>query len=256
MRVRRRTIVLGAGAAVVAVAVLGVAWGVLLRDTATPASLDDALARYRARAAQGDTAIPAGVYVYRTTGSESVSALGGTTHRYPRRSTITVTKAACGMTLRWDVLETRSTTTTVCVTGDRAQSVAGWVERHVFFGQADSTTWSCSRSAWLADPSAIGRRTPHNCDGGDTTQTGTVEVVGAVRLRVAGDLVDTMHLRVAATEAGAARGPLVEDRWVERDTGLPVRIRYRVRTRNESPIGDVTFEERYELRLLSLTPRR
>jgi hypothetical protein len=249
-------IVLVLGVAALVVAASGAAWALLLRDTAAPASLEDALARYRALAAQGATAIPAGVYVYRTAGQESVSALGGTTHRYPRRSTITVTKAPCGMSLRWDVLETRSTTTTVCVTGERAQTLAGWVERHVFFGQADDTTWRCSGSPWLADTSAIGTRTRLACDGGDSKQTGVVEVLGRVPMRVGRASVETLHVRVTATEDGAARGPLVEERWVELETGLPVRLRYRVHTDNDSPIGDVAFDERYDLRLLSLVPRR
>ena len=246
-------------AAVAAVVLAGAAvaaWRVVLRDTATPATVEDALARYRAAAERGETPILAGVYVYTTTGSESISALGGTTHRYPRRSTITVTRAPCGMELRWDVLKTRSTTWTVCVTGELAQSLDGWTERHVFFGQADRTVWECSGSPWLTDPSAIGTRTSHICSGGDTTQGGTVDVLGLVPLRVAGTTVETLHVRLRAEENGVARGPLVEERWVERETGLPIRIRYRVRTANKSVIGDVVFTERYELRLTSLEPRR
>ncbi len=231
-------------------------WRLFLHDTATPASLRNALARYRAAAAAGDTPVPPGVYVYRTTGYESITALGGTTHRYPARSTITVTKAPCGMMLRWDVLETRSTTMTVCATGAGAQRLDGWTERHVFFGQHDETRWECSGSPWLTDPSAIGTTASHLCDGGDTTQAGTVGVLGEQVLQVGGVPVETIHLRLTAAEDGAARGPLVDERWVERETGLPVRLRYRVRTVNQSPIGDVTFVERYELGLTSLEPLR
>lgn len=253
---RRRRVIVAAVAAVVLAGAAAVVWRVVLRDTATPATIEDALARYRAAAERGETPIPPGVYVYTTAGSESISALGGTTHRYPRRSTITVTRAPCGMELRWDVLETRSTTWTVCVSGDLAQALDGWVERHVFFGQADRTVWECSGSPWLTDPSAIGTRTSHICSGGDTTQGGTVDVLGLVPLRAAGTTVETLHLRLRAEEDGVARGPLVEERWVERETGLPIRIRYRVRTANKSVIGDVVFTERYELRLTSLEPRR
>jgi hypothetical protein len=249
-------VIVAAVAAVVLAGAAVAAWRVVLRDTATPATVEDALTRYRAAAERGETPIPAGVYVYATTGSESISALGGTTHRYPRRSTITVTRAPCGMELRWDVLTTRSTTWTVCVSGELAQSLDGWIERHVFFGQADRTVWECSGSPWLTDPSAIGTRTSHICSGGDTTQGGTVDVLGLVPLRVAGTTVETLHVRLRAEENGVARGPLVEERWVERETGLPIRIRYRVRTANKSVIGDVVFTERYELRLTSLEPRR
>jgi hypothetical protein len=254
--VSRRTrifLALGLVAAVI-VAVAAILFGVVLRDTAEPASIADAVARYRAAAAAGATPIPPGVYVYATTGEESISALGGTTHRYPARSTITVTKAPCGMTLRWDVLKTRTTTWEICARGEE-QVVATWIERHVFFGQDDRTTWRCTGWKWLPGRGSSARA-PLDCDGGDTTMRGTVENLGVETLAVAGDPVETVHLRVRAAELGVARGPVIEDRWVESETGLPVRIRYRVRTANESPIGDVTFTERFTVRLLTLEPRR
>jgi hypothetical protein len=249
-------VVLGVVAAVGIAA--AVTWRVVLRDTAEPASIADALARYRAAASAAVTGIPPGVYVYATTGFESISALGGTRHDYPRRSTITVTEAPCGMQLRWDVLRTRSTTWTVCTgrpSGEVVQQLGGWQEAHVFFGQDDRTDWDCSRSPWLTT-NVAGARVAHSCDGGDATQAGTVEVLGEEEVAVAGAPVETVRLELTAREVGAARGPLVEERWLERETGLPVRIRYRVRTENDSLIGDVTFEERYDLRLVSLLPRR
>ena len=249
-------ILVGTAVAGLAVAAAVVAWRVLLHDTAAPATVADAVARYREQAAAADTPVPPGVYVYRTTGFESISALGGTTHRYPRRSTITVTKASCGMTLRWDVLTTRSNTWTVCDTGERLLRLDRWSEHHVFFGQDDETVWSCSGSPWLTDPSRVGTRASQLCDGGSATLAGTVDVLGVTPLDVGGVTVETIHLRLTATEDGDARGPLVEDRWLERETGLPVRIRDRVRTDNDSPIGDVVFRERYELWLVSLEPRR
>lgn len=253
---RRARIVLAVVVAVVVVvaAAAAIVVGVVLRDTAEPASVADAVARYRAAAAAGETPVPPGVYVYATSGEESISALGGTTHRYPARSTITVTGAACGMTLRWDVLKTRTTTWEICSEGDD-QELASWVERHVFFGQDDQTTWHCKGWTWLPAEDGAGRARL-GCDGGDSVMSGTVDNLGLETLTVAGDPVETVHLRVRAAERGVARGPVLEDRWVESETGLPVRIRYRVRTANESPIGDVTFTERFTVRLLSLEPRR
>jgi len=254
---RLRVILVVLGATVLVVVAAAVVWRVALRDTATPASIDDALARYREDAARGDTPIPPGVYVYATSGSESVSALGGTTHTYPGRSTITVTAAPCGMALRWDVLETRSSIWDVCGDGDGdvVQRLDGWMEAHEFFGQDDRTTWRCSSSPWLVGPVVAGTTFPHSCDGGDTTQSGTVTVVGEESIDVGGVSVETLRLRLEAEEEGAARGSLVEERWVERETGLPVRVDYRVQTDNDSLIGDVVFEEAYAIELLSLEPR-
>lgn len=224
---------------------------ILLRDTATPASIGDALARYRAAAARGTTPIPSGVYVYATRGSESVSALGGATHAYPERSTITVTETPCGMSLRWDVLKTRSTTWNVCIgSGPKAtQRVDGWMERHQFFGQDDSTTWSCGDSVWR------GATSRYDCHAGDTTENGTLTAEGAATIDVGGAPVGTVHLRIDQVEAGGAHGRIVEERWLERETGLPVRLRYHARSVNGSPVGDVTFTEDYDITLLSLEPR-
>jgi len=254
-RLRIILVVLGVTALVAVTA--AVVWRTVLRDTATPASIDDALARYRATAAQGETPIPPGVYVYATTGSESISALGGTTHEYPPSSTITVTQSSCGMTLRWDVLETRSTTWDICVGGDGGvlQQLDGWVEKHVFFGQDDATEWMCTGMPWLLGSDAESATTSPTCDGGDAKMTGVVRVIGEEVVDVGAVSVETIRIRLEGKEDGAARGPLVEERWLEAQTGLPVRITYEVRTENDSLIGDVVFEERYDLRLESLEPR-
>lgn len=251
----RRRILIGVGAVAAMAIAAAAVWGLVLRERAEPASVDEAVARFREEGRKGGTPIPAGVYLYATTGTESISALGGRRHRYPQRSSLTVTGGGCGMTLRWDVLRTRRTTWDVCPEGE-GQRLAEWVEAHNFAGRDDVTTWRCDATAWLPADRAAGGTTPYRCDGGDTLQRGLVTVLGEETLTVAGAPVGTVRLRVGVAETGAARGPLVEERWLESATGLPVRIRYRVRTENSSPIGDVIFEERYELRLLSLQPRR
>jgi hypothetical protein len=247
--------VLVGAVAVLAVAAAGAAvWAFALRDTAEPASVDEAVRRFREAAAGGETPVPPGVYIYATTGSESISALGGTTHRYPRRSTITVTPAPCGMTLRWDVLTTRSDTITVC-TDAEGQHLDGWVERHRFFGQDDTSGWRCDATAWLpAD--APGAELPYRCASGDTEQRGITSVLPARTVVVGGAPVDAVVVRVEASETGSSRGTLTQERALEPVTGLPLEIEYTVSTKNDSPIGDVGFQERYTLRLLTLEPRR
>ncbi|HEY4331043.1 MAG TPA: hypothetical protein VGM78_00675, partial [Ilumatobacteraceae bacterium] len=48
-----------------------------------------------------------GVYVYTTTGRDSVDALTGDHHNYPAQTTITVTAFGCGVKQRWDVAKER-----------------------------------------------------------------------------------------------------------------------------------------------------
>lgn len=229
------------------------AWLLATRENTTPASIDDALARYRVQAEASDTPVPPGVYVYATTGSESISALGGRKHAYPQRSTITVTGGGCGMTLRWDVLEHRSNAYEICGDGRR---LGAWTETHRFVGQDDVTEWRCEAAPWLPGSVVPDASSKVSCTSSDSAQNGTTTVVGEEQLRVGTADVDVVHLRVDTLESGGARGPTVEQRWLERETGLPVRIDYRVSTLNPSPIGDVRFEERYTLRLVSLEPRR
>ena len=253
MGTRRLRLLLTAAAGIAVVVAALATWQLAFRDTTKPASLDDALARFRAQAATANIPIPPGVYVYATTGSEFVSALGGMRHRYPARSTITVTAGGCGTKLRWDVLVHRSNVYELCDDGRR---LGAWTETHRFVGQDDVTPWRCESTAWRPEPS--GRESPagHLCRAGATLQRGTVTVVGEETARVGAATVDVVRLRIDATETGDARGPLVEERWLEAETGLPVRIDYRASTLNSSPIGDVRFEERYTLDLVSLEPRR
>ena len=245
------------GLVVVACAAIGAAlvWQLALRDTARPITLDEALGRFREQAARNEGRIPAGVYVYATSGFESVSALGGVRHRYPARSTITVTAAGCGVVLRWDVLTTRWNTLTLCPRG-QALLLSAWSEQHEFFGRTDRTDWRCAATPWLPAERSPGSASRLVCRSKDSTQTGTVSVVGTETVTVGSTRVRAVRVRAESEEAGGASGTLVDEHWLEPETGLPLRVAYRVRTVNPSPIGDVTFEERYDLRLVSLAPRR
>ena len=124
------------------------------------------------------------------------------------------------MSLRWDVLRTRSNTWEVCALGD-GQQLAAWVEAHNFVGRDDATRWRCIDTAWLPADRNAGSTSPYRCDGAGTSQRGTVTVVGEETVRVASSAVDTVRLRVDVTETGEARGPIVEERWLEPVSGLP-----------------------------------
>lgn len=253
MRHTRARWLIAGGIAILIAGAAAAAWQLALRDTATPVTVDEALARFRAEAKKGETPIPAGVYVYATSGAESISALGGRRHRYPARSTITVAPGGCGMTLRWDVLTSRSNRYEIC---RHATSLAAWTETHRFIGQDDRTVWRCRATSWLPADEAPGATSPYACRGGDSVQRGTSTVVGEEPVSVGAAKVTALHLHIAVSESGGARGPITEERWLEPGSGLPLRIVYDVTTKNASPIGDVTFRERYELQLTSLEPRR
>ena len=249
-----------AAVAVGVVALAGVAtWLVAFRDTAEPVTVGEAVTSFRTDTEPAPSApspIPAGVYVYATSGFEKTDALTGVTHRYPRRSTITVAAVDCGVGLTWRVLKGRSTEWIYCVVPQ------GWLlarqdERHTFFGRTERTTYECETTPIRpAEPSVGMRWRVLDCGTEGTDERGAVRVVGLPRVLVGAVTVGTVHVRKTTTFAGAIRGTSRHDVWFDANSGLPVKVVMVSRTTNDSPIGDVHYEEAVTLRLLSLEPRR
>jgi hypothetical protein len=254
-----RTGVLAAVAVVVgalALAAVG-AWYVLLRDTAEPVTVAEAVTSFRTDTEptpEAPSLIPEGVYVYETEGSERTDALTGATHRYPQRSTITVRRAGCGVSLLWQVLEGRSTEWTYC-TGPHGWSLAGQDERHTFFGRAESTTYVCDEVLIRPATRSTGAL-ELSCSTGTAEERGTVGLLGHELLQVAREPVATEHVRKTSQFTGEIRGTSRHDIWFDSESGVPVKLVMASRTTNDSPVGDVHYEERVTLRLTTLEPRR
>ena len=87
-----------------------------------------------------------GVYTYTTTGSESIDALDGRSHRYPEVSTITVTHEECGAVLRWRPLHERWDAMTVCPS-ERGQELRVDRNHHEFFGSSGTGEFVCEPGA-------------------------------------------------------------------------------------------------------------
>jgi hypothetical protein len=245
-------------AVLVGVAIAGVSvWLFVLRDTTTPVGVEEAVTSFRTETEPptgGPSPIPEGVYVYRTDGFERTDALTGKTHHYPPRSTIAVRSAACGVSLLWRVLEGRSTEWTFCVTS------MGWElrsqdERHTFFGRTERTTYLCDQ-ALVRPAAAEPTRWTVSCATGSAEETGVGLVVGRELLDVGGHRVATEHVRKRTTFAGDIRGFARYDFWFDTRSGVPVKMVMVSRTTNDSPIGDVTYDEDVTLLLTSLEPRR
>jgi hypothetical protein len=258
----RRWLAAGAAAVVAAATLAAIGgWHLLRRDDVEPATVADAVASFRAQeasaAATGHpaTPIPTGVYVYETDGFEQTDALGGATHRYPSTSTISVTGDPCGVLLRWDVLDGRSTTWQLCLGSD------GWTqkvrdERHTFFGIGDQTTYRCPGTAFRPQGDKPGTTFSVACRAGEATERGRGRVVGRESCSVGPSAVECAHVRTRTTFGGGTSGTATFDFWLDRTMGLPIAIEMVSRTTNGSLIGDVHYEEEVSLRLTSLTPRR
>lgn len=231
-----------------------------LRDSPQPATVEQAVSEFRTEAsAAAPSPFPeAGVYVYETGGYEQIDALGGVRHDYPKRSTITVIRTACGADFRWSVLEGRRTTWRVC------SSPRGWLlrevaEEHTFFGRTEKTVYTCRPGALLrpaGDEWNTAWRT--RCAAGKTVEAGRGIVVAGGRdtSEIDGRTVRSVHVRLRTTLSRKTRGTGQRDWFFDRETGLPTKLVMRNRTVDPSPIGAVRYEEEVRLFLTSLEPRR
>lgn len=232
------------------------AWFFLLRDTAEPVGVDEAVTSFRTDTEPPPDAmspIPEGVYVYATDGYEKTDALTGVIHRYPRRSTITITAADCGISLLWRVLAGRSTEWVYC-TGSDEWELASQDERHTFFGRTERTTYTCTSTP--VKPASGVSRWPVSCSTDAAEETGTGRVVGRERIVVAGTSLATDHIVRITTFTGEIRGSTRHDIWFDTQSDMPVKMVMVTRTTNDSPVGDVHYEEDVTLLLTSLKPRR
>ena len=220
---------------------LAAAWagGLILHDSARPASVKEALRRFRARDARPGPAD--GVYLYATAGSESVDALGGARHVYPATTTVTAISTGCGVELRWASLEDRSTTWLLC--GDRLDLV-GSTEVHRFFGQRDRTAYRCTGSVLRPAAASASFR----CRSGSGVENGRVLLVGQAR----GEL----HVRTEGRVTGGDRGAETVDWWLARGSAIPTRITLTSRTSRKVFLGRVHYREDVDLRLSSAGPLR
>lgn len=240
---------LAAAAIVGGVAVAG---GLFFRDTSRPASVTAALGAFRTEDPHptGDE----GLYLYDTTGGESLDVLNGATHAYPATTTLALTRAACGVRLRWQALTGRSTTWVLCG-GGRGTVEQSDDEVHTFFGQTDHTNYACA-GVWPSTGPA-GARRAFACRSAHGSERGFAVLVGRGAVLVGGTRVDAVHVRTTAQVSGTSHGTETVDWWLAGSAAAPVRIMLTSRTSRKEPIvGTAHYRERAVLRLESLTPLR
>ena len=255
-RPRRRRLVVGilVGAFVIAGLAGAQASGILFHDRSKPASIEGALRAFRENSP--DAQELEGVYVYTTTGGESVDVLGGARHHYPAKTSVTAHRVPCGLELHWAALEDRATTWTLCST-DAGIELRGSDERHKFFWQRDRTSYICEGTV-LVPAGNAGTAAGHDftCTAAKAVEAGQAELVGPETIDVGGTAVATLHARTVGTVSGENDGTETVDWWLDTATALPVRITLRSRTSRKAIVGLVHYNEDADLRLLSMTPER
>jgi len=255
---------IAAAALVVGVAAVAQHLQIFAGTASTEVSSEEVQQRYNAAtSATTDTATSApnsadptpvpGVYVYRTTGRDSVDALQGAHHDYPATTTITITPTACGVTERWDVLDQRWEEWHRCAT-DGGISETARTSHDEFFGQSQTDAWTCvGASRPIAAAGSTGATWATTCTSGTTVEVHDGVVIGADTIEVGTVAVATLHVRVTISDATASDTQTI-DTWYLQDSDLVVAQTAASATTNSSPIGDVHYVEAYEIRLTSLTP--
>jgi hypothetical protein len=259
---RRRWVAAGVGLAVVGVGVAIAVQQLTRTDHRTTVRpVDELLDEFRdgTDVEGGSDVLPEpGVYVYRTSGFDTADALGGAEHAYPSSTTITVRADGCGVTTRWDVAVERWDETTACST-DTGIARRAFVAFHQFFGVDDTDHDRCT-----GDPRPLGVEQgttwTFQCvqdeDESVTQWSGTV--LGADVVTVGETPVPAEH--VVLMTSGDPDDPRDNDMrietWYAAGTDLIVREVGSRRTTDPSPIGDVHYEEQYEIGLTALEPLR
>ncbi len=230
-----------------------------LRQTHT-VSVGTSVSRYRSATASPAATAPAdlprpatGVYVYATSGSERIS-IGGLSHRYPARTTLTVTNDPCGLRVRWDALAERWSEWLLCATEQ------GWrlhtaTDMHKFLYREDRQDYLCDDT--LALPARLltsWTTTCHTESGQQLTVTATK--VGAQVRQVGGQPVATTRLHAVTHASGASVNDGTVEMWLADSTGLPVRAEVRNHGTQQVLGQKVTYDETATFDLTSLTPSR
>jgi hypothetical protein len=196
------------------------------------------------------------VYTYATSGTESIDALGGRSHDYPDVSTITVSHEGCGAVFRWRPLRERWDATTLCPS-PRGMELRVDRNHHEFFNMGDTRRFECEPGALFFPSTAEpGDTWTARCSNGeiDVVRAGTI--VDTREVEVGGTPVTVLEFEVDDTISGASIGTTERTVRVVPETGLIVELALTIDVQNESPIGDVHYQERYRIELTSLEPRR
>jgi hypothetical protein len=259
---RRKTLIVIAsvGAFLVAALLFARAW--IVRDDTSPVDVAQVVEQYRGETSAAATTpaptrtdVPeAGVYEYATKGFEEADLLGGSRHDYPDRTTIAIVATECGFDQTWTALDKRRESWNLCRERDGLRPTR-FADVHSFYGRTDDRSYECSGGQWPLD--AGGPAATITCTREGVSRTDRVRAVGAEGLEVDGRKVATIHLRVRTRMQGTTDGSATFDWWLDRATGLPVRVTADVSNKSDTPIGTrAGYTERYELNLVSLEPRR
>jgi hypothetical protein len=167
---------------------------------------------------------------------------------------MTVMTEGCGMRITWAPLEGRSETISLC----RREGGATLLQNtavHSFFRQSVEVTYSCDPGVWWIPPEGV-TEWEGQCTSTERATHRVARVVSTEPFVVDGEARDAVHVHYTDTLAGTSNGTVTGDLWLDQRTGLILRQRTVVDSRNDTVVGDVVFTEELDLTLRSLEPLR
>lgn len=238
------------------------------RSGARPVDLDNARRRFleervASEGPDGPYTPPEGVYVYRGSGSESLSSPPKSQAEGPEMpGTVTHGTDGC-YAFRLDYSTNHYRVWNLCADETGLRETGGSVFQKWDFVVSTIDTLAQTRCAppavVIAADMVPGDRWESRCEGDNSAISGTTvtdsvhRFVGWDRVRVGDDRLDAMHLRRRAAISGAQIGTESFDLWITGD-GLIVKGRQRIVLDSDSPIGKVTYTQAGEFSLVRATP--
>lgn len=211
---------------------------------------------------------PPGVYTYTGSGSEDLSFMATHQPQGPKEpGTVTLEPNGC-WTFAMDYNSFHRQTWTRCASHGRLVETGGTTKQQfdfVAFKQSEHSTITCTPPMIVADPAAKpGTSHPVHCTGHSATtgtnitQTGTMTYVGPDTVVVAAEAVAALHVRADLEVAGDQNGSSHYDLWYRTSDMLPLKEQHEIRVTSPAPapLNNVTYTEKGNWQLASLTPRR
>lgn len=202
------------------------------------------------------TLVEPGIYLYRTSGFESIDVMSGVTHDYPAETSITVTVDGCGVLLRWDALQERREEWRLCATPAGIELQQQSLQYHEFFEQQTPEIVMCDRPVMVVplsdepvEPVAL------TCTIEDRPWLPVWEVLEADTRVVDGETVNVRRVRMTIDNESSLYENYVAD-WMLAPNGLPIELTVLKQSKSESIAGDVVYNEQVHLELASLEPLR
>jgi hypothetical protein len=255
-----RLLLLGAGFAVLVVAVALGLWFFIFRSSSTPVNLRQALRLYRQdqpRSTTWGTGLPSpGVYRYRTSGVEQLS-FGSIARTFPSSSTMIVTGSTCAME-RWEPIEQHMEGIAECRVKGGGYALTSSFTYEEIAGTQTNQVISCPTTAYLLPPDPRrGEQWNALCHSAGLNVALSGTVVGSSSVEVGGAQVPAVHTRLLLTFSGSESGTSPSDYWLSPKNGLILSEREGVNLNQPAgPLGSVHYTEQMAITLDSLTPAR